>query len=219
MSGHQELKAKLEPLKITCTSSNCRNTLHCFKQTRAVVALNQRGRCRACGAELIDWTRVHKRNPADAAYTFTALKYELIRHHFWDVEIDLKAVKHARRTGKVGLQAAAEKRIRKSVGPTEPPFDGRQTRKEGSGNIIYYAQHATASCCRKCIEEWHGIPRGRELTEDEITYLTTLTMLYVGEQLPLLSPCGGKVPRMIRRSRDIPSDGSGESGHASVDRY
>ncbi len=219
MSAHQELKATLKPLNITCTSSDCQNGLHCFRQTQAMAALNQRGRCRACGAELIDWSRVHRRDPADAAYTFAALKYELIRHHFWHVEIDLKAVNHARRKGKVGVQAAAEKRIRKSVWPAEPPFDGRQTPREGSGNIIYYAQHATASCCRKCIEEWHGIPHGRELTEDEIAYLATLAMLYVDERLPFLTLAGERVPRMARRSRDIPSNGSGGSTHGSVDRH
>jgi hypothetical protein len=89
-----------------------------------MVALNQRGKCRTCGAELIDWSRVHKRNPADAAYTFAALKYELVRHYFWHVEIDLRAENHARRKGKRGLQGAAEQRLRKAVGPAEPPFDG-----------------------------------------------------------------------------------------------
>ncbi len=36
-------------------------------------------------------------------------------------------------------------------------IDGRQTPREG--NTIFYAQHATASCCRTCIEYWHGIPK------------------------------------------------------------
>jgi hypothetical protein len=158
-------------------------------------ALNQRGRCRACGAELIDWDRVHRRDLADAAYTFAALKYELIRHHFWHVAIDPKAVDHARRKGKVRIHEAAERRVRKSVGPAEPPFDGRQTPREGSGNVIYYAQHATASCCRKCIEEWHGISRGRELNEEEIAYLTTLVAFYIDERLPFLTLHGEKISR------------------------
>jgi hypothetical protein len=184
-----------------------------------MVAVNQQGRCRTCGAELVDWSRVHKRNPADAAYTFAALKYELVRHYFWHVEIDLRAVNHARRKGKIGLQAAAEQRIRKAVGPAEPPFDGRQTPREGSGNVISYAQHATASCCRKCIAEWHGIPRGRELTEDEIAYLTTLAVLYIDERLPFLTQDGEKGPRLSGRSRELLPDGSEESTHVSTDRH
>jgi hypothetical protein len=155
VSAHQELKATLKPLNITCTSSDCQNGLHCFRQTQAMATLNRRGRCRACGAELIDWSRVHRRDPADAAYTFAALKYELIRHHFWHVEIDLKAVNHARRKGKVGVRAAAENRVRKSVGPAEPPFDGRQTPREGSGNIIYYAQHVCPTCNGVVLSQVH----------------------------------------------------------------
>jgi hypothetical protein len=34
----------------------------------------------------------------------------MIRHHFWHVEIDSKAVNHARRKGTIGMHAAAEQR-------------------------------------------------------------------------------------------------------------
>ena len=204
MSAKQELKENLKPLKITCTSSDCQNGLHCFQQTRAMGALNQQGRCRICGAELVDWGRVYRRDLSDVAYTFAMLKHELIRHHNWHKEIDQKAVNHARRKGKVLLREAVEKRIRKSVGPAEPTFDGRQTPKDG--NIIYYAQHATGSCCRKCIEEWHGIPRGRELTENEMAYLATLAMLYIDERLPLLTLHREKIPRMSRQRRNVSHD-------------
>lgn len=213
----QESQETLKPLKITCTSTDCTNGLHCFRQTRKLLASSQQGRCRTCGVELIDWNRVHKRNPADATYTFAALKYELVRHYFWHVEIDLRAVNHARRKGQIELWAAAEQRIRKAVGQEEPPLDGRQTPREGSGNVIYYAQHATASCCRKCIAEWHGIPRGRELTEDEIAYLTTLVILYIDERLPLLTLGREHVPRLPRRSLDTAPDGSEEIRHVGTD--
>jgi len=205
VSTDQGLQEKLKPLKMTCTSTDCQNGLHCFRQTRKMFALNQRGQCRACGADLVDWDRVHRRDPDDAAHTFTALKYERIRHHFWHVEVDQGAVNHARRKGKARFQGAAEKRIRISVCQAEPPFDGRQTPMKG--NIIYYAQHATASCCRKCIEEWHGISRSRELTEGEIAYLTELALLYINERLPFLTQHGEKVPRMSRlRNNEYPDE-------------
>jgi len=211
----QGVQNTLKPLKITCTSVDCGNGLHCFRQTQRLGACNQGGHCRACGVALIDWRRVHQRDPADAAYTFAALKYELIRHHFWHIEIDARAVNHARRKGTVGLHTAAEQRLRTSVGPAEPPFDGRQTPREG--NVIYYAQHATASCCRKCMEEWHGIPRGRALTDEEMGYLTTLAMLYITERLPALTRAGEKVPRLPRHSRDSARTGAQESEHGSPD--
>ena len=30
----------------------------------------QRGKCRACGADLVDWKRLHRRDKADAEHTF-----------------------------------------------------------------------------------------------------------------------------------------------------
>jgi hypothetical protein len=36
---------------------------------------------------------------------------------------------------------------------------------------IFIAQHATATCCRGCLENWHGIPKGRALGADEKAYI------------------------------------------------
>ena len=72
-------------------------------------------------------------------------------------------------------------------GKVQPFSDGRQTTdKVGKMNIIHYGQHATATCCRKCIEVWHGITRGRELTEKETDYLAKLLLAYISFKLPEL---------------------------------
>jgi hypothetical protein len=189
----------LEPLKITCTSSDCAKNLHCFKATRKMLANNERGACRSCGAQLINWERVQQMDLKDVAHTFKSLRTELIRHHFWHVDIDQRALNHARRKGRLALRSATDARIRKSVGPANPSFDGRQTPREG--NVIHYAQHATASCCRKCIEEWHGIPIGRALTDSEVAYLVELATLYIEERLSQLTDDGERVPP-IRPSND-----------------
>src|SRR5882762_6971937 len=97
------LPVTLKPLKIKCTSTDCGNGLHCFRQTKKMKIANQAGRCRSCGVALIDWTRVHERNIADATYTARMLRFEMIRHHFWHIEIDDKAIKHARRKGRAGI--------------------------------------------------------------------------------------------------------------------
>jgi hypothetical protein len=193
MDVPKTVRLDLEPLKITCTGSDCANNLHCFKATRQMRVANQVGACRSCGVQLVDWPRVHDRNLSDAKYTFECLRYELIRHHFWHVEIDEKAVLHARRKGVSRMRMAVASRIRKSVGPAMPAWDGRQTPLEGSGNSICYAQHATASCCRKCVEYWHRIPQGRELTEEEINYLTELAMMYILDRMPFLTENGEKI--------------------------
>lgn len=172
----------LTPLKVTCTSSNCESDLHCFKATRALIKENKAGACRSCGIELIDWDRVHLRQLDDVPFIFSQLRCELIRHYFWHLEFDEKALNHARRKGRTALHEATHRRIVSSVARTGMAFDGRQTPR--SGNTIFYAQHATASCCRRCIEYWHDIPRDRDLSADEVTYLAALANCYLDERLP-----------------------------------
>lgn len=185
-------KLKLEPLKVTCTSTDCDNGLHCFLASKRMRQRNEGGACRACGARLVDWQRVHGRELADAAHTFAALQHELIRHHYFHLAFDECALNHARRKGKAGLRRAAHQRIRTALRRGDNPYDGRQTPL--SGNVLYYAQHATATCCRKCAEEWHGIPQGRELTEAELAYLGALVELYLDLRLPELSEQAERIP-------------------------
>ncbi len=55
--------------------------------------------------------------------------------------------------------------VAKRLAPAEPLNDGRQT--PFRGHPVFIAQHATATCCRGCLEKWHAIPRGRELGPEE----------------------------------------------------
>jgi hypothetical protein len=190
MADRKSRSRELKPLNVSCTSSDCDNGLHCFRKSRRMSEAD-RGRCRSCGRDLVEWGRVHKRELADASYTFEALKYEHVRHHFWHTPIDQRAVNHARRKGRIELKESARKRLQKSIG-TKTGFDGRQTPYEG--NIIYYAQHALACCCRACMEYWHGIPRDAELTDEQIDYFVELVMMYVDERMPDLAESGEKIP-------------------------
>src|SRR5712671_4659068 len=90
----------LKPLKISCTSTDCINNLHCFQLSKKLLQLGPSGRCRSCGIQLVDWTRVHRRDANDAQYTFDALRHELIRHHFWHIPLSEYAVNYARRKGR-----------------------------------------------------------------------------------------------------------------------
>ena len=51
--------------------------------------------------------------------------------------------------------------LAKRLAPTAPHKDGKQTPYRG--HPVFVAQHATATCCRSCLQRWHGIPKGREL--------------------------------------------------------
>ena len=55
------------------------------------------------------------------------------------------------------------------LAPAEPRNDGRQTPMRG--HPVFIAQHATATCCRGCLQKWHQIPAGRPLEEAEIDYV------------------------------------------------
>lgn len=204
MSTTAKKRPKLEPLDIKCTSTDCNAGLHCFRATKKMAQNHEEGACRKCKAKLVDWDRVKSRNANDAAYTFKALQTERIRHHFWHKEIDPKAVLHARKKGRAGMRDAAVRRIRSSVGK-KTGFDGRQTPKQG--NALFYAQHATASCCRKCIEEWHGIPQDRELGEVEVKYLSDLCYMFVEQRMPYLKENGEKIPRAKTGGDSVPRKG------------
>lgn len=66
----------------------------------------------------------------------------------------------------------AEDLLRKRVAPAVIPNDGRQT--PWRNHPVFVAQHATATCCRGCIEKTHEIPKGTALTPDELRYLLSV---------------------------------------------
>lgn len=185
---------ELKPLGMKCTDADCDNELHCFKFKSRQMSEAERGHCRYCGANLINWDRVHQRNLYDAEFTLNSLRYEKARHHYWHKTIDLRAENHARRKGRLELKKAVRRRLHKAVGTAQPTYDGRQTPKEG--NIIFYAQHALACCCRTCMQYWHSIPKGVELTDEQIEYFVELVMMYINERMPNLTEMGEDIPRL-----------------------
>jgi predicted Fe-S protein YdhL (DUF1289 family) len=62
--------------------------------------------------------------------------------------------------------------ILKRLAPAEPANDGKQT--PWRNHPVFVAQHATATCCRGCLEKWHRIPQKRELTEEEQRYVVAV---------------------------------------------
>ena len=123
-----------------------------------------------------------------------------MRHHYWCVvEISETACNHARRKGRLKMREHAKTVIRRSVGAAKNYREGFQTKWEG-GDAVFYAQHATAACCRKCIEYWHGIEFGRDLTEEEVQYLTDLVLRFVEEKIPL-TEMGENIPPRRNQKR------------------
>jgi len=80
--------------------------------------------------------------------------------------------------------------LAKRLAPTAPHKDGKQTPYRG--HPVFVAQHATATCCRSCLQRWHGIPKGRELTADEQAYAVDVICRWI--ELDLVA-AGRRAPR------------------------
>ena len=61
------------------------------------------------------------------------------------------------------------------------PNDGKQTPMRGHPTFI--AQHATATCCRGCIEKWYKIPKNKELNIKEKRFLKALIIEWINKEL------------------------------------
>ena len=180
-----ELDEQLPAIKVTCTSTDCDNDLHCYLQKRKVDGAHVFGPCRECSSEpTFDIARVRRRDIEDVAYTFDALRNEVIRSHYWAKPFDEDALRRARKRGRDGVFERISGRLRSSIGKKGNGFDGRQTQLQG--NVIFYAQHATATCCRKCLSYWHGIPADRDLKPKEAIYCEALVGAYLDQRLPPL---------------------------------
>ncbi len=73
----------------------------------------------------------------------------------------------------------AERIVRERLDVTKE-HDGKQTPYHG--HPVFVAQHATATCCRKCLFQWHRIPPYRPLTEDEIRHCASLILRWIAAQ-------------------------------------
>ena len=67
--------------------------------------------------------------------------------------------------------------IEDKLSPAFPKNDGKQTPTKG--HPVFIAQHATGTCCRGCLEKWHNIPKGKELTSDEKNYIYCLLITWI----------------------------------------
>jgi hypothetical protein len=83
--------------------------------------------------------------------------------------------------GREAIRAHAEDLIGKRLAPALPYKDGKQTPYRG--HPVFVAQHATATCCRSCLERSHEIPRGHELTADERAYVVDVIWRWIEREL------------------------------------
>jgi hypothetical protein len=69
--------------------------------------------------------------------------------------------------------------IEKRLAPAEPANDGKQT--PWRNHPVFVAQHATATCCRGCLQKWHGIEKGQRLCEEEKKYIVEVIRAWLSQ--------------------------------------
>ena len=97
---------------------------------------------------------------------FTALAGSSFRQRF---ELDNRDRDYLARKPREVIRRHARDFIVQRLSGENPVNDGRQTPLRG--HPVFTAQHATGTCCRKCLSKWHRIPRGRPLQDSEIEYV------------------------------------------------
>lgn len=70
--------------------------------------------------------------------------------------------------------------IQQRLAPALPKNDGKQT--PWRGHPVFIAQHATATCCRSCLQKWHHIDKDKALTAEEQAYILTLIQAWLEKQ-------------------------------------
>ena len=91
-----------------------------------------------------------------------------------------KEQNYVKEKGMAVIRGHAEDFIEKRLSPAVIANDGKQTPMRG--HPVFIAQHATATCCRGCLQKWHRIPEGRNLTQEEKTYIVDLLMAWIEEK-------------------------------------
>jgi predicted Fe-S protein YdhL (DUF1289 family) len=117
-------------------------------------------------------------NDVDYDKIFAALGRSKFRSRF---RLKGKVLTYALEKGVETLRLHAVDFISSRIAPMEPLNDGRQTPM--GNHPVFVAQHATATCCRGCIEKWHDIPKGRELSDNEREFIVELIMMWLKKQL------------------------------------
>jgi len=58
--------------------------------------------------------------------------------------------------------------------------DGKQTPMKN--HPVFIAQHATATCCRGCLEKWYHIPKEKILDDREKRFIAALILSWIEEE-------------------------------------
>lgn len=101
-------------------------------------------------------------------------------------KLNREELAYLRRHGLEAVRGHARRFIIERLAPAAPPRDGRQT--PWHGHPVFVAQHATATCCRKCLARWHHIPAGHALGEQQISYVVAIIAAWLARHVEDVPP-------------------------------
>jgi hypothetical protein len=113
----------------------------------------------------------------DLDEVFEALAWSDFRSSF---RLRGKELEYLRKKGLPTVLEHAAAFVEQRLAPAAPANDGKQTPM--GNHPAFVAQHATATCCRGCLEKWHRIPKGRALTAHEKEYVVGVIKRWLASQ-------------------------------------
>ena len=87
---------------------------------------------------------------------------------------------YIREKGMDVIRSHAEDFVRERLAPARIANDGRQTSMKG--HPVFKAMHATACCCRGCMNKWYKVPLKTELSELQQEKTVNLIMAWIEKQ-------------------------------------
>ncbi|MFB0524312.1 MAG: DUF4186 domain-containing protein [Phycisphaerae bacterium] len=140
-----------------------------------------------------DWNRVscpEERLMRDMDELFAAFGRSKFRSRF---RLPGEEAAYLRQKGLTTILEHGRGFVTRRLAGANPTNDGRQTPMKNQPAFI--AQHATGTCCRKCLEKWHGIPKGKSLTKKQADRLHCRSYHTVAHQLiaDLQDSCNFKI--------------------------
>lgn len=83
--------------------------------------------------------------------------------------------------GLAAIEKDAAYFIETRLAPAQPKNDGKQTPMRG--HPVFVAQHATACCCRGCLQKWYKVPKNKELSLVQQQKIVNLLMAWIEKEL------------------------------------
>lgn len=107
----------------------------------------------------------------------TKLSYSKFRNSF---HLSSKDITYIDNKGIDVIKTHAKEFVSKRLKDITKINDGKQTPMKG--HPVFLAQHATATCCRSCLEKWHKIEKTHPLTEEECYYIVEVIMKWIKKE-------------------------------------